>query len=179
MSLSGILVICLLSLSSVPAQAADAAESPSENVIHSLLAALPGSWDGRAIETPVGPVDYAIVFHQCDGELIAGVAELSVSDHYWQFGRSDGKLGLTFLSTFRGNQQPTRLVVSGVEENTIRFHAPGLASLTLALSLAEPHVNLRVFHDHEPHVHIRLTRSGRQVTEHEHAGSRVKSCRSL
>ena len=177
--MSKLTVICVLLLSSGSAYAADAAESRARNLIDRLVAVLPGGWDGRAVETPVGPVDYAISFHQCDGELIAGVAELGVSDHYWQFRRSGGELGLTFLSTFRGNRQPTRLVVSDMEDNTVRFHAPELALLTLAVSLTEQGLSIRVFHHHEPHVHIRLTRSEKQATDQEHVGSRKKSCTSL
>ena len=177
--MSRILVICLLWLNTVAAYAGDVPEPGFGNVIDRLFAALPGVWEGRAVETPVGPVDYAISFHECSGELIAGVAELSVSDHYWQFRRSGGELGLTFLSTFRGNRQPTQLVVSGVDGSTIRFHAPELALLTLAVSLEEPDVNIRVFHDHEPHVHIRLTRSGRPGTGPEQGGGRAKGCRTL
>jgi hypothetical protein len=143
------------------------------------LTALPGNWDGNAIETPVGPLDYAIKFHQCDADVIAGVAELRVSDHHWRFWQSDDELRLTFLSTFRGNQEPTQLIASKSEENTIWFHAPDVTLLTLSVTLTEPNVDIRVFHHHQPHVHIRLTRSDSQTKEVKKADNMAKSCRQL
>jgi hypothetical protein len=124
-------------------------------------------------------MEYAIHFHTCDNNVRAGVAELNVSDHHWRFWRSDGELRLTFLSTFRGNQAPTQLLVSKIENDTIWFHAPGLALLTLSVTVVEPHVDVRVYHHDEPHVYIRLTRSDRQMSDSERTQNKVKSCRKL
>ena len=154
--------------------------SPStKNLIDEFFSALPGSWDGQAVETPVGPVDYAIHFHTCDKMVNAGVAELNVSDHHWRFWRDDGELRLTFLSTFRGNQEPTQLRVSETEQETIWFHAPELALLSLSLTLNEPHLDIRVYHHDKPHVYIRLTRSDLQPAEAAQAINEEKSCRTL
>jgi len=177
MSLSRVLTICLLVLCSGFAYATDSSTPLPENVIARFVATIAGSWDGRANETPVGPMDYAINFHLCDKGVIAGVAELRVSDHHWRFWQSDGELRLTFLSTFRGNQQPTQLVVSRTTENTIWFHAPELALLTLSATLVEPYLHIRVFHHHEPHVYIQLTRANRQMTDVEYSESVEKSCK--
>lgn len=179
MSLSRILFICILALSRGQAYAEESSTPLSKSIIERFSAALAGSWDGRAIETPVGPVDYAINFLACDKGVIAGVAELRVSDHHWRFWRSDDQLHLTFLSTFRGNQTPTQLVVSKIEENTIWFHAPELALLTLSVTLAEPKMHIRVFHHHEPHVYIQLTRADSLLADSESAESKEKSCKEL
>lgn len=172
MSLSRIFIILFLVLVSGSAYAAESVTPFQGNIIDRLFAILPGSWDGRAIETPVGQVDYAIDFLKCDRSVVAGVAKLSVSDHYWRFWRSDGVLYLMFLSTFSNNRKPIRLIASNTEENTIRFHAPKLALLTLSVILVESHVDIRVFHHQNPHVYIRLTRSDRKINEIE----RVDSC---
>lgn len=172
-------VRCLPLLISVTAYASDPTTLPSKPLIDRFLNTLPGSWDGRAIETPVGPVDYAIHFHSCDNSVRAGVAELQVSDHYWRFWRSDGALHLTFLSTFRGNQTPTQLLLGKIEDNTFWFHAPELALLTLSVTVVEPHLDIRVYHHDEPHVYIRLTQSDRQVTAAEQTHNKAKSCRLL
>ena len=179
MTLSRILNICLLLLCSVPVFAADKEAPLSVSVIDRLFTALAGSWDGRAIETPVGPVDYAITFHACDEAMIAGVAELSVSDHYWQFRRSGDAFRLTFLSTFNDNREPTQLAVSEIDGSTIRFYAPELALLTLSVTLAEPHVEIRVYHHLKPHVYIRLVRSDMKMTDVERARNESKSCKKL
>jgi len=179
MSLCRVLIIWLLVLSSLSAYAAASVAPRSEDIIDRFIATLPGSWDGRAIETPVGPVDYIIGFHLCEKDVIAGVAELSVSDHHWRFWRSDGELRLTFLSTFRGNQEPVQLVVTETRENTISLHAPELALLTLSVTMIESNIHIRVFHHHKPHVYIRLTRTDRQMTGVELAESEEKSCKSL
>jgi hypothetical protein len=179
MSLSRIFTICLLVLCSGSAYATDSSTPLSENVIARFFATIAGTWDGRAIETPVGPVDYAINFHLCDKGVIAGVAELRVSNHHWRFWRSDGELRLTFLSTFRGNQEPTQLVVSKIEENTIWFHAPELALLTLSVTLTEPNMHIRIFHHNEPHVYIHLMRADKQITDVERAEMEEESCKIL
>ena len=179
MSLSRIFIICMLVLSGGSVNATNSGTPRSGNIIEQFSATVIGTWDGRAIETPVGQVDYAINFHECGKGVFAGVAELRVSDHHWQFWRSDDELSLTFLSTFRGNQKPTQLVVSKTEENTIWFHAPDLALLTVSVTLAEPELHIRVFHHHELHVQIQLTRADRILSHQERTESEEKSCKGL
>lgn len=160
----------------VPVVAAGPAIPSDPDIADRLVAALPGAWDGRAIETPVGPVDYAIGFHRCETGVVAGVAALSVSDHHWQFRQTDDGLRLVFLSTFGGNQTPTRLVVTKAEASTLWFRAPELPLLTLSVTLAEPHLDIRVFHHQQPHVTIRLTRADRRTAGAARDANRVKSC---
>lgn len=179
MSLSRVFILWLLVLLDGPVYAINPDRSPPDHIFDQFFTVLPGTWTGQAIETPVGPVDYAITFHLCDQGVIAGVSELSVSDHHWRFWRLDNELRLTFLSTFRGNQDPTQLVVSKTEQNTVWFHAPELGLLTLSLTLAEPVVDIRVFHHHQPHVYIRLTRSSSLPDQTSRTGNEKKSCKKL
>ena len=171
--------LCSLISCSAASYATASTQAPSDNVADRVIAALTGPWDGRAIETPVGPVDYAITFHDCEIGVVAGVAELNVSDHYWRFWQTDGELRLTFLSTFRGNQEPTQLVVSRTEDNTIWFHAPALSLLTLSVALNEPDVDIRIFHHNEPHVYIRLQRPDSSMLVAATAENKAKSCSKL
>ena len=154
------------------------AEPAKANVADRFITGLPGEWDGKAVETPVGPLNYAIAFHMCDQDTVAGVAELAVSDHYWKFRRSDSGLRLTFLSTFGGNDEPVELLVSRTEQYTTWFHAPELALLTVSLALAADTVEIRVYHHHQPHVFIRLTRNSSKAGESA-ANRTVKSCNRL
>lgn len=179
MSVFRIVFICWMGLCNMPAFAVDSGMRDSEKNMEKLVSTLPGTWNGRAIETPVGPVDYAISFHACDKDVVSGIAELDVSDHHWQFWLSDGQLRLTFLSTFRGNQEPVQLVVSHAAENTIHFHAPALPLLSLSVALNERVVKIRVFHHKKPHVYIRLVRSNTLMSEEERAEGEAKSCKIL
>ncbi len=172
-----LLIVLPLALGCLWAGTLKAAIDPADDVTGIFLEALPGIWDGRAIETPVGPVDYAVQFHVCDQGVVAGVAELRVSDHHWRFRHSDGSLKLTFLSTFGGNREPVELVVDKTAGNTIWFHAPALPLLTLSVALAEPHIDIRVFHHQQPHVAIRLTRSDGHSTRTERSLNKTGSCR--
>ena len=174
-----VLFILLMVLFSQSNYATDTENPLSKNLVNELFSTLPGTWDGRAIETPVGPVDYEINVHQCGESVIAGVANTGASLHYWRFWKSNDELRLTFLSTFRGNQDPTQLVSSKFEDKTIWFYAPELALLTVSVTLDEPNIHFRVFHHDKPHVYIRLTRVDRVMTESEHEDSKEKSCRNL
>jgi hypothetical protein len=107
-----IILCCTAVAVSGSADASDLVPPVSERAIERFFFALPGSWDGHAIETPVGPLDYDMYFRSCDRDVTAGVAELSVSNHYWRFWRKDSQLRLAFLSTFRGNEVPTQLLVT-------------------------------------------------------------------
>ncbi|HID82797.1 MAG TPA: hypothetical protein EYH06_08855 [Chromatiales bacterium] len=161
------------------AYAADLENALSNNLVDELFATLPGSWHGRAIETPVGPIEYAMNFHECVVAVVAGVADTGASLHFWRFWKSDGELRLTFLSTFRGNQKPTQLVANQFEENMIWFFAPELALLTLSITMNEAAINIHVFHHQKPHVFIRLTRTDKSMSESEREESEKKSCKKL
>ena len=172
-----LLIVLPLAVACFWVGAVKAAAEPADDVAGRFFEALPGIWEGRAIETPVGPVDYPVRFHVCDQGVVAGVAELKLSDHHWYFHHSGEGLKLTFLSTFRGNQEPVELVANETAGNTIWFHAPALPLLTLSVALAEPHIDIRVFHHQQPHVAIRLTRSDGHSTRTERSLNKTGSCR--
>ncbi len=160
----------------------NAAKPDSEHAIRqadALFTSLAGSWDGLAIETPVGSMEYAINFHVCEDDIIAGVAKTRASLHYWRFWKQDKALRLTFMSTFQGNRTPTELQINTVQDNTVWFHAPKLELLTVSITLSEPHIDIRIFHHHQPHVYIRLTRGHSNMTEQERLTSMAMSCQEL
>ncbi len=177
MSIRLLLTVWVLSWAGVLPGTADGGEPVSVGVSERFFAALPGSWDGRAIETPVGPMDYAIQFHECEPDVTAGVATLRVSDHHWRFWRADEELRLTFLSTFRGNRDATELVATRIEGDTIWFRAPDLELLTLSVALRDSIIDIHVQHYEQPHVYIRLTRSSEAVSMDAPNRDREESCR--
>ena len=179
MLISRILIFWLILLSCGSVIAADIKTPLHDTVIDTIFTTLPGTWEGRAVETPLGPMDYPINFHVCEAGIVAGMTDLNVSDHYWRFWRSNGDLRLTFLTTFRGNKLPTQMFVSKMEGNTIWFHAPKVKLLTLSMTLSGPTIDLRVFHYEEPHVHIQLTRTAKLVTEAELKESKETGCKVL
>jgi len=174
-----ILFFWLVVLSGGSALALDTTSSLPDTVIDTIFTTLPGTWEGRAVETPLGPMDYSINFHVCDEGVVAGMTDLSLSDHYWRFWRSGGELRLTFHTTFQDNKEPTELFVSKMEENTIWFRAPKVKLLTVSMTLAGPTMDIRVFHYEEPHVHIQLTRTSKLMTDAEREASVKKSCTTL
>jgi hypothetical protein len=147
--------------------------------IDELLNSLPGYWEGEAIETPVGAMDYDIFFHSCSDGRVAGVAETGASLHYWQFSRQEERLQLRFLSTFAGNRTPVRLLTAGPEGETLKFFAPEKEILTLGITLTPSRIDIHVFHREKPHVHIRLKRTSRPADDNRphHTGS--QSCKRL
>ena len=152
------------------------AESAEESS-REILQRLPGDWNGEAIVTPIGPMDYDIVFHTCSDGTVAGVAKTGASLHYWIFIRDLEALRLRFLSTFNGNRKPIYLVSSSSEERIIKFHTPSLKFLTLDMEHTDRLVDLRVYHDNQLHVHIRLQRKTEPSTEPLPHHSRTNSCR--
>ena len=141
------------------------------------LQILPGFWKGEAIETPVGPMNYDMVFHTCSDGTIAGVAKTGASLHYWQFKPNQGDLRLRFLSTFRGNRNPVLLLPRVSEGETLKFYAPKLKILTLDITFSKTRIDIRIFHHDKPHVHIRLTQTNDRPTELSPHHTLPNSCR--
>ena len=151
--------------------------SHSANNTELYLRSLPGFWEGEAIETPVGPMNYDMFFHSCDNETIAGVAKTGASLHYWQFRFLHDNSHLRFLSTFRGNREPTMLLLRTIENTTLKYYAPELDLLTLEIAFSNSIVDIRVFHNDNPHVYIRLTRAKSRPAEPSSHHSLANSCR--
>ena len=173
------LISCLLSLGCFTVYAADTAHPLTGKELVHFMDAITGVWNGRAIETPVGPMAYDMTFYACNPNKVAGLTELQASNHHWQFWRSDNELKLTFLSTFRGNQSPIQLVVRQKAEKTIHFHAPKLDLLTVTVTPLDQHIDLRIFHHQQPHVYIRLTRSNQSFAAGKAHENKGLACKEL
>lgn len=149
----------------------------SQKQIESFLNNLPGFWQGEAIETPVGEMDYDMLFHSCDDGAVAAVAKTGASLHHWKFSVQDENLRISFLSTFAGNRLPVRLKPAAPEGATLNFYAPQRKILTLGITNSESQIDIHVFHNAKPHVHIRLVRANHPpegLTPHH---SLINSCR--
>lgn len=156
-----------------------ASNAPVDPVINieSYLQDMPGFWEGEAVETPVGPMSYDMFFHTCSDGTIAGVAKTGASLHYWQFIPDGDKSSIRFLSTFRGNRKPVLLLPRASEGAMVKYYAPELDILTLEVTFSKSTINVRVFHYHKPHVHIRLTRVKDRRTEPSQHHTLSNSCR--
>ena len=149
----------------------------SEERIGAILGILPGYWYGEAIETPVGRMDYDMLFHSCSEGTIAGVANTGASLHYWQFSHRDENLHIRFLSTFAGNRTPVQLIPSLPEGARLNFFAPQQEILTLGITAMQNQIDIRVFHHGKPHVYIRLKDAGNAPQEMHPHHSLHNSCR--
>lgn len=145
--------------------------------IEPLMQELPGYWQGEAIETPVGRMNYDMIIHTCDGGTVAGVAATGASLHYWLFMPGENDLHIRFLSTFRGNRSPRNLSLKEDNGASLSFHDPELKMLTLDMTLSVSNIDFRVFHYGKPHVHIRLTKANKSAFEPAPHHSRSNSCR--
>ncbi|MCG8094138.1 MAG: hypothetical protein JAZ17_11025 [Candidatus Thiodiazotropha endolucinida] len=142
-----------------------------------LLQSLPGFWMGEAVETPVGRMNYDMVFHTCSDGIVAGVAKTGASLHYWQFIPNQDNHRIRFLSTFRDNRSPTVLLPQPTEGRALSFHAPDLKMLTLTINHSPTVINIRVFHHGKPHVHIQLSQEDGKQTQLAPHHSLSNSCR--
>ncbi|MCU7865110.1 MAG: hypothetical protein KZQ92_14155 [Candidatus Thiodiazotropha sp. (ex Lucinoma borealis)] len=144
-----------------------------------LLQSLPGFWMGEAIETPVGRMNYDIVFHDCSDRIVAGVAKTGASLHYWQFIRSQENYRIRFLSTFMGNRIPIELLPQPIEGTALNYYAPDMKMLTLAIKHSPTVIDIRVFHHGKSHVHIQLIQGGDRKAELPPHHSLSNSCRGF
>ena len=126
--------------------------TPETAILDSLL----GSWRGRAVQTPIGPVSYDIEFSRMDDNAVAGVADLGAALHHWRFLIVDGHLRLRFLSTFRGNTRPTWLYTESLTPIAAHFRGRDLDYLTVRVEPGEHELKLDIFLRGNPHVSIRL-----------------------
>ncbi|MES9862838.1 MAG: hypothetical protein ABW157_20785 [Candidatus Thiodiazotropha sp. LLP2] len=145
----------------------------------SLLRDLPGYWHGEAVETPVGPMNYDIVFHNCTDGAIAGVAKTGASLHYWRFIPRRDDRQLQFLSTFMGNRTPTLLLLRASNEHRLLFYAPQRKILTLEIRYAEPNIDIQVFHHEQPHVLIKLSKTATKPAHPAPHHNQANSCKAL
>lgn len=121
-----------------------------------FLQNLIGSWKGQAVRTPVGPVPYDITFARIESGAVAGTANPGAALHHWRFFMVAGQMRLRFLSTFRGNTNPTWLYTEEVSSVGAFFRGRDLDHLTVKLELRANELRIDIFLHDAPHVSIRL-----------------------
>jgi len=125
--------------------------------VQQFLTGLDGSWQGRAVVTPVGPRPYDIVFESA-GECVAGHADPGAALHYWTFCPVADGLRLRFLSTFRGNQQPRLLDATRALGGTVVFSAPDPDELQVHVDRQADRITVRIVRRQRLHVRIEWSR---------------------
>jgi hypothetical protein len=121
-----------------------------------FLDSLIGVWEGRAVQTPIGPAPYDIAFARTDDGAVAGVADPGAALHHWRFVIVDGHLRLRFLSTFRGNERPIWLYAESLAPGAVRFRGRVLDHLAVGVEPGATELKLDIFLHGKPHVSIRL-----------------------
>lgn len=143
----------------------------SSKPIHSyanFILSIQGNWKGCAIITPVGPRPYDIRFVKDAAGFVNGMADPGpVSDHYWSYRLEDGVLWLRFLSTFKGNDQPTWLSAIDQKNNSVTFRSKRVRKLKVEVTLVGKQQNIEIFLYEKPHVSIRLLKA----TDDDHTKS--------
>ncbi|MEH6650523.1 MAG: hypothetical protein V7707_10910 [Motiliproteus sp.] len=172
-----LLLIPLLFIAMLIAGSSAIAANQSGDSAQHQLQSLEGFWKGEAIETPVGPMNYDMVFHRCSDGTIAGVAKTGASLHYWQFSPDEPPVRLRFLSTFRGNREPVQLLSKKSEGAVLEFYAPELELLTLGITFSTTNGDIRIYHYGNPHVHIWLVRTDNRPAQLAPHHSLSNSCR--
>jgi hypothetical protein len=142
------IVTCLVAISSFAED-----RSPGAAFLDKLL----GSWNGRAVLTPVGALPYDLDFARTEGGAVAGTADPGAALHHWRFFMVNGQLRLRFLSTFRGNTRPTWLYAEQASPAGAFFRGRDLAHLTVKIKWEANQLRIDIFLQDSPHVSIRLS----------------------
>ncbi len=134
------------------------AATPDDPSAEAFLHALIGNWEGRAVRTPRGPLPYDVRFERTPEGEVAGIANPGAALHHWAFFVKQGRLRLRFLTTFRGNTEPTWLTAEKIAHGTVQFRADHPPYLTVHVAPKTDRVDIHVFLRDQPHVEILLTR---------------------
>lgn len=146
-----LLLIPFMSVSAWP-------ECRTDNDVQALFDRLSGAWHGEAVTTPLGPLRYDIHFTRREPFWIYGKAEPGAADHHWGFYCDGGELWMRFLSTFRGNREPTLLEAITITRAEIQFRAKKPDFLQVKVRPGLNHSQFEVLHHGERHVLIELKR---------------------
>lgn len=130
----------------------------ADSNIKAFFDVLGGSWQGEAVTTPVGPRPYDISFERREAFWIYGQALPGAAVHHWGFYCENGKLWLRFLSTFRGNLEPTLLEATAITASEIRFKAKHPDFLKVNVRPEQTHSVFEILHHDKRHVLIELSR---------------------
>jgi hypothetical protein len=126
--------------------------------VQSMFDRLSGDWQGEAVTTPVGPRPYDINFERREPFWIYGHADPGAAVHHWGFYCEAGKLRLRFLTTFRGNREPTLLEATTITDKELVFKADNPAFLSVIVRPGQNHSEFEVLHHGKRHVLIELNR---------------------
>lgn len=135
--------------------------APKTSVHDGFIRMIKGTWQGKAIRTPIGPVTYDITYRQTPQGIVQGSADLIASVHHWTFIPEAEDLKLCFLSTFAGNTEPLLLELVEVDENEYFFKAHDPSYLEVRITITETSLRKRIFLRGNPHVEIELAREDR------------------
>ena len=84
-----------------------------ETSVHDeFIIEIKGTWQGKAIRTPIGPVTYDITYRQTPEGMVKGSADLIASVHHWTFLPGAEKLKLCFYLPLLETLNPCCLSLS-------------------------------------------------------------------
>lgn len=135
------------------AQTEIASQSPRD-----FLANLMGTWHGKAVQTPIGPVLYDVGFVKQANNCVSGVAIMRLSEHTWTFCEQDQQLRLRFLTNFGGNATPVHFVQTSEVGGVRTFNAESHPFMHLLVSIQRDNGWIKVMHYGQLHVKIQLSR---------------------
>ncbi len=135
--------------------------APKISIHDDFIKMINDTWQGKAIRTPIGPVNYDITYRQTPEGMVQGSADLIASVHHWTFIPEAENLKLCFLSTFAGNTEPLLLELVEVDENEYFFKAHDPSYLEVRINITENSLRKRIFLRGNPHVEIELAREVR------------------
>lgn len=157
--LAALITQLLIACPLVHARDADNGQTLQQSQIQGFLTAMEGSWRGRAMVTPAGPLPYDINFQRSGANAVTGAAHPGAAVHHWLFSAQEKSLRLRFLTTFDGNTDPLFLTASTRAGNSIVFNAEQRDDLTVRVTPGREETDIDVFLHGDEHVQIKLQRA--------------------
>ena len=126
--------------------------------VTAFLKGLIGSWTGRAETTPVGPRPYDMTFKRLADGRTAATANPGRSVHHWWFSATNGRLHLTFLTTFQGNRDPQQFLPATFKTDEAVFATNRTDRLMVRVLLRHERLQIDVLRHGRLHIAIRLVK---------------------
>lgn len=131
-----------------------------QNPYYSFFQSLQGNWSGCAIKTPIGARPYDIHFRLDEKGDLNGIADPGpVSDHHWSYQIDGDVLWLKFLSSFRGNTEPTWLSAVEKRGKTVTFRSKKVQKLKVDIAVIDNIQKIEIYLHNKPHVSIHLVKN--------------------
>jgi hypothetical protein len=130
----------------------------ADETVRAFLSRLEASWTGSAEITPRGPRPYDMTLARTTDGRMTAAANPGRSVHHWSFYEEGGALRLEFMSTFGGNDQPTRFKQASWIDGAASFRAEKPDHMVVIVRLSDQRLDIDVMHRGRLHVGIRLTR---------------------